>query len=183
MTVENMLATLLKAEGGWVNNPDDPGGETNFGVTVAVARENGFTGPMRDMTREDATRIYRAVYFDKPGFAQVFAVSPAIGGELFDTGVNMGVAVASKFLQRCLNALNGKGRDYADLAVDGQLGPSSLAALKAFLAKRGDGGEHVLLKALNCLQGARYIELAERNVNLESFVYGWLANRVDLSLR
>ncbi|API58490.1 hypothetical protein BSL82_03535 [Tardibacter chloracetimidivorans] len=73
--------------------------------------------------------------------------------------MNMGPKVASVFLQRSLNALNRQGRDYADLTVDGNVGPATCAALKAFITKRGDTGESVVLKALNCLQGARYIEL------------------------
>ena len=53
-------------------------------------------------------------------------------------------------------------------------------ALRAFLGRRGDAGERVLLKALNCLQGARYIDLAQRRSANESFLYGWIANRVAL---
>ena len=56
----------------------------------------------------------------------------------------------------------------------------ALAALRAFLGRRGDAGERVLLKALNCLQGARYIDLAQRRSANESFLYGWIANRVAL---
>jgi hypothetical protein len=52
--------------------------------------------------------------------------------------------------------------------------------LKAYLARRGPGGEVVLLKALNVLQGERYIEIAEKRPAAEDFVYGWLANRVAL---
>src|SRR4051812_21850393 len=99
-----MLAELLRAEGGYVNNPNDPGGETNYGVTVAVARANGYQGSMRAMTRDDALAIYRSQYFHAPKFDDVFAMSPAIAAELFDTGVNMGPTKAVQFLQRALNA-------------------------------------------------------------------------------
>jgi lysozyme family protein len=174
--INDMVAELLKNEGGYVNNPSDPGGETNFGVTIAVARANGYSGSMRNMTRADALAIYRQQYFHAPKFDDVFAISPAIAAELFDTGVNMGPAKAAQFLQRALNAF----MDHC--LADGQIGPGTIATLKAFLAKRPDGGEEVLLKAMNCLQGERYIELAEKNANLKTFTYGWISNRVSMSL-
>ena len=59
------------------------------------------------------------------------------------------------------------------------MGPSTLKALNAYLTKRGTQGELVLLRALNCLQGAFYIELVERRYKDEVFIYGWLLNRVN----
>jgi lysozyme family protein len=179
-TVDGLFADLLKNEGGYVNNPNDAGGETNFGITVGVARANGFDGPMRSMTRDDATRIYHRIYWEAPAFDKVFILSPGIAAELFDTGVNCGPAVATTLLQRSLNALNRNGRDYPDITPDGRVGPAVLSDLSAFLNVRGDEGESVMLKALNCLQGERYIRLAEANLKDEDFVFGWLANRVNL---
>jgi lysozyme family protein len=97
---------------------------------------------------------------------------------LFDTGVNMGPAVAVAFLQRALNALNRGARDYPDILLDGRIGPQTLRALDGFLATRGAAGETVLLKALEALQGERYVSLAERRPANEAFLYGWLANRL-----
>ena len=87
-------------------------------------------------------------------------------------------AVAAMFLQRSLNALNRQGRDWPDLMVDGAVGPASLQALRGLRAVRGPAGEAVLIKALNSLQGARYIEIAESRPRNESFVFGWLSSRV-----
>jgi lysozyme family protein len=176
MALDEMLAALLKNEGGYVNNPNDPGGETNYGITKAVALANGFHGDMRTMTRQDATAIYRRVYFEAPHFDSVFAINPSIAAELFDTGVNMGPEKATQFLQRALNAFTNH------CLADGQIGPGTLAVLKSFLANRGELGETVLLKAMNCLQGERYIELAEKNPNLKTFTFGWISNRVDMSI-
>ncbi len=174
MNIDNMLTQLLKHEGGYVNDPNDRGGETNWGVTIAVARANGYTGPMRDMTKDQALDIYRKQYFFKPGFDKVMELSPAIAFELFDTGVNMGPTVPSRWLQRCLNALNRQGKDYPDLVVDGGIGPATIRSLKAYLDKRGDEGEHRLLAALNACQGYRYLELCEGRQPNETFFYGWL---------
>jgi len=100
-------------------------------------------------------------------------------GELFDTGVNMGPAVAVTFLQRALTALNRNGADFPDLVPDGRIGAQTLAALDAFLKLRGAAmGETVLLRALEALQGERYLRLAERRPANEAFLYGWLANRI-----
>lgn len=168
-----MVDALIGVEGGYANNPNDAGGETIWGITVAVARANGYTGAMRDMPREEAAAIYLREYFVTPGLDKVFLISPSIAEELFDTGVNMGVSVACRFLQRCLNVL-----DSADLTVDGALGAKSIAALNGYMAKRKSQGELVLLRALNALQGARYVEIAEGREASKAFAFGWFLNRV-----
>ena len=90
----------------------------------------------------------------------------------------MGPAVAATFLQRALTALNRNAKDYPDLVPDGQIGERTLAALDAFLKARGQSGERILLRALEALQGERYLRLAERRPANEVFLYGWLANRM-----
>lgn len=81
-------------------------------------------------------------------------------------------------LQRWLNVFNLRGRMYPDMDADGRIGPRTISALRAFLNYRGQDGERVMLKALNCTQGERYLELAEKREANESFVYGWLEERV-----
>lgn len=182
MNIDALLAELLKNEGGYVNNPADPGKETNFGITAATARRNGYEGSMKDLTKDQALEIYRNEYWRDPGFEAVYAVSPGIAAELFDSGVNVGPQLASSWLQRLLNALNKNARDYPDLTVDGKLGNASLACLRTFLKVRGDEGESVLLKGLNCMQGEHYITITEHNKALEAFTFGWLSNRVSMSI-
>jgi lysozyme family protein len=179
--IEALIDELLEREGGYVNHPDDRGGATNFGITEAVARAHGYAGAMRDLPRDDAARIYTRLYWLRPRFDAVALRTEAIAAELFDTGVNMGPGVAATFLQRALTALNRNGRDYADLVPDGRIGPATLAALDAFLDARGKGGKTVLLRALEALQGERYLRLAEKRPANEAFLYGWLANRVGFS--
>ena len=177
--VDAMIDALLDREGGYVNHPADKGGPTCFGITEAVARAHGYAGPMRRLPREEAGAIYRRLYWLRPRFDEVAKRSPRVAEELFDTGVNMGPAVAATFLQRALTALNRNGKDYGDLTPDGRVGEVTLRALDAFFAVRGQRtGETVLLRALEALQGERYLRLAERRPANEAFLYGWLANRI-----
>lgn len=92
----------------------------------------------------------------------------------------MGPSVQVKWFQRWLNVFNDQQKLYPDLIADGQIGPRSISALKSFLVKRGSEGEAVLLRSLNCSQGQRYLELAEQRPANESFVYGWVRERVSL---
>ena len=133
---------------------------------------------MRQLPRDDAVAIYKRLYWLRPRFDEVAKRSARIAAELFDTGANMGPAVAVTFLQRALTALNRNAKDYPDLVPDGRIGPASLAALDSFFALRGRSGETVLLHALEALQGERYLRLAERRPANEAFLYGWLANRI-----
>lgn len=174
-----LIDAVIDREGRYVNHPADRGGPTCWGITEAVAREQGYDGPMRDLPRSEAVSVYRRLYWLRPGLDKVALRAPKIAAELFDTGVNMGSATAAGFLQRALNALNRAARDYPDVAVDRDIGPRTLAALDGFLRARGAGGEIVLLRAMEALQGERYVALAERRPSQEAFLYGWLANRID----
>ena len=178
MDVGQLIDELIDREGGYVNHPADRGGATCWGITEAVARAHGYAGAIAALPREEAAAIYRRLYWLRPGFDQVARRTPRLAAELFDTGANMGPAVAATFLQRALTALNRNGKDYPDLVPDGRIGPATLAALDAFLGVRGRQGETVLLRALEALQGERYLRLAERRPANEAFLYGWLANRI-----
>jgi lysozyme family protein len=179
LDVDALIDALIEREGGFVSHPADKGGPTCFGITETVARAHGYAGLMRQLPRAEAAAIYRRLYWQRPKIDDVARRSPALAAELFDTGVNMGPAVAVTFLQCALTALNRGGRDYLDLTPDGRIGPVTLAALDAFLAIRGKrSGEIVLLRALEALQGERYLRLAERRPANEAFLYGWLANRI-----
>lgn len=181
MTIEAMIEATIGKEGGYSNHPDDTGGETMWGITAKVARANGYLGAMRTLPRDEAKRIYRDQYLVKPGFDAVEVISPAIAEKLFDTGVNMGPYWPSLWLQMWLNALNRQGKDYADIAEDGDVGRGTVGALGRLIALRGrKGAEGVILKGLNASQAVRYLELARTRAANESFLYGWLANRVGM---
>ena len=177
--VGQLVDQLIEREGGFVDHPADRGGATKFGITEAVARAHGYGGPMSLLPRDQASAIYPRLYWLRPRFSEVARRAPRIAAELFDTGANMGPGVAATFLQRSLTALNRNAKDYPDLVPDGRVGSATLEALDRFLDVRGaTAGETVLLKALEALQGERYLRLAEKRPANEAFLYGWLANRI-----
>jgi len=168
---------IIEIEGGYVNNLDDSGGETNFGITLEVARDNGYYGSMKDMPHEVAFDIYAHKYWLPVHADDLSDVSIALAEEVVDTAVNMGVPRASGFLQRALNTLNNRGELYPDIEVDTHIGNATIGALRAYADKRNI---EVLVKMLNCMQGAFYVDLAERREKDEEFIYGWFKNRVVL---
>lgn len=114
---DRAFTDLLGNEGGYSNNPADPGGETMWGVTIAIAREDGYMGAMRDFTQASAKIIYRKKYwlpqFDELPYGLAF--------QLFDGAVNSGIGQSIRWLQRALGE-----------ADDGKFGPVTMAAaLKA----------------------------------------------------
>ncbi len=179
-TVAKTIDSLIGREGKYVNHKSDRGGETIWGVTVATARASGYSGSMRDMPRATAVSIYEKKYWLAPHFDKVAELSLRIAEECFDTGVNMGAGIGARFLQQALNSFNRQGTDYPDVSVDDDIGPSTIAALRAYLDLRGDRGVDVMMKALNCLQGARYIEIGETRPPNEDFMFGWFDHRVAL---
>src|SRR3546814_21200881 len=93
----------------------------------------------------------------------------------------MGPAVPSLWFQQALNALNNGARLYADIKEDGDIGPATLGAFRAYLKARGAEASEVMMKALNSLQGARYIELSRTRAANEDFTFGWLRPRVGMT--
>ena len=172
-----------EGDNGYTDDPDDNGGPTAYGVTQAVARANGYDGPMRDLPLALARTIYRNRHIIKPAFDKVAVISPSIAEELIDTGVNMGPAKPREFLQRALNIFNLEGSRYADLFVDGEIGEVTLLALRKYVRWRGQEGEAVMVCALNTLQGGRYFDIAEGNPSQERFTYGWFRTRVLQSMK
>lgn len=169
-----IVAGVFAVEGGYVNNPADPGGETNHGVTVQVAREAGYTGHMRDLPKEEAEEIYTQRYVEAPGFQRVIALSPAVGKKLVDVGVNAGVGRSVRWFQITLNQLSRGGVDFQQVAVDGQLGNQTLAAYVALERKRGRVKAcELVLKLLDSQQATHYMSL-----NNPTFIVGWVDNRV-----
>ena len=108
---------VLKAEGGYVHHPLDPGAATNMGITEAVARRVGYKGAMQDLPVDLAKRIYLEEYW-RPVRAD--ELPAAVRYAVFDAAVNSGVRQSLLWLQRALG-----------VADDGVLGPRTLAAANA----------------------------------------------------
>jgi lysozyme family protein len=96
-TYDQALKRVLAHEGGYVNHPSDPGGETNYGITVAVARANGYTGPMRQIPMSAVKSIYRRKYWDVMRCDQLPA---GVDYVAFDYTVNSGAGRVPKVLER-----------------------------------------------------------------------------------
>lgn len=176
--VNKLVDQVIGVEGGYASHPADRGGATNWGITEQVARAHHYVGDMRNLPRKVAAAIYVQRYWLEVGLDRVAAASPELAAELFDIAVNMGPRWAGTLFQRALNVLNRGAGDYPDIAADGRIGTMSIDALGRFIARRKGPGLIVLLRAVTCLRGARYIEIAEKNPSQEAFVYGWLLNRV-----
>jgi lysozyme family protein len=114
MNFDEAFDRLIGHEGGYCFSPSDPGGETMWGVTAAVARTNGYTGPMKALPRDTAKSIYRRKYWDA---IQAEKLPGALRFDVFDAAVNSGVSQAVKWLQRI-----------AGVGDDGVIGPMTLSA-------------------------------------------------------
>jgi lysozyme family protein len=166
-------------EGKYSNNAADSGGETMYGITIKVARANGYHGSMRELPLAKAKQIYREDYWDVLRLDDVATFMPALARELFDAAVNCGTGNAGRWLQAALNALNSRGTLYSDIAVDGQVGKQTLAALDQLRKKRSALKAEIALGRLcDAQQAVYYLELSQRRQKDEEFVYGWVMNRI-----
>lgn len=117
MNFDQSFHKLLGHEGGYVDHPSDPGGATNWGVTQAVARSNGYTGHMRDLPVEVAKQIYRRQYWDA---IRADELPSGVRYAVFDAAVNSGPKQAVKWLQRAIGASD-----------DGVIGSQTLTMARA----------------------------------------------------
>lgn len=117
MTFDQAFDALLGHEGGYSRHPDDPGGETMWGVTARVARSEGYQGEMRLMPRECAKAIYKKRYWDT---VRADEMPAPVRYALFDAAVNSGVVQAVRWMQRA-----------AGVGEDGVIGPVTMKAVAA----------------------------------------------------
>jgi len=176
-------------EGGWVNDSTDAGGETYKGISRAYngdwsgwaiidyhKGDSDFPSCLDNIVglQNNVNSFYKEKYWDVNRLDDVD--DQDIAEEMFDTGVNMGVGRAAKFLQKSLNYLNRNGSLYDELTVDGAIGPASLGALNIVL---DDGDERVLLTMLNVLQGQHYMSYMDNFPPQKKYARGWF-KRVKL---
>ena len=149
---DKCLETILHHEGGYVNHPKDPGGETNLGVTKRVYLEHGGTKDMKDLLVEDVAPIYKKGYWDK---IKGDDLPSGLDLCVFDFGVNAGPGRAAKFLQQMIGT-----------TVDGGIGPNTLAKLEEYIR---ENGEH---EAVNKYQEMRQ-KYYENLSTFATFGRGW----------
>ncbi len=155
-TVTEIATEIVAREGGFVNDPDDPGGATNHGVTISTLRRLGLdltgdgqvtTADVRRLTRSQAVDIYIEHYFKRPGLA---ALPDMLHPSVFDMYVNAG-SNAVRILQRLLTDMG------YPCTADGQIGPHTLRA--AHLA--AEAAPHHLADAYGIARRNYYYALAD----------------------
>jgi len=154
-TFSQALAHTLRWEGAYINDPDDPGGETKFGISKRSYPDLD----IKNLSRQHAEKIYLRDYWESPGFDKVADAQLAV--KLFDLGVNLGPSRASRMLQSAANLFE------AGLAVDGVVGPKTLGFVNGFRHPKA------LTAALKIMAGNHYIRQDKPR-----FLAGWL-NRLD----
>ncbi len=178
------LQKVLALEGFYDCDPDDPGGETVRGIARKrhpncpiwelvdeFKARPGFPENMREsgLLAGQVEAFYRREFWQQLKCEQM--PNQELAEELFEQGVNQGRFTAARHLQRALNVLNRNQNLWADLEVDGVLGPVTVEAVRAC---DRNGRSPGLLTALNVLQGYRYFDIAEQNRSQEEWFNGWL---------
>ena len=153
---DDIIVVVLHHEGGYVNDPKDPGGETNFGI----AKRSHPDVDIKNLTEEGAKEIYKEHYWDRN---KVEDLPENLRHIYFDMCVNQGRSRAVRIMQRAANA---KG---ANLKVDGGMGPKTIAAM--------DGVE---LDRVRAYRVKYYADLVTRKPDLEKFYFGWFRRALEV---
>jgi len=166
--LEKAMPVIFEHEGGYVNDPDDPGGETKYGISKRAHP----AVDIKSLTKDEATEIYDCDYWCP--IKGVYIEDQDLATEILDYAVNVGVKTASVTLQRTVNKLTMVLGEPAYLMLDGDIGPKTLYNLNLLIE---DGWSKALLKIYRCEEVVRYIKLSERRPELTKYLKGWL-NRV-----
>ena len=182
MRFDDAFKIVLGFEGGYVNDPADRGGETNYGITYNTlndAKNKGwipFNVTIQNIQLEHAKIIYKKGYWD---VVQADSLPHPLDLIMFDSAVNHGPNAAVKLLQKSLNTL----LPYTELKVDGIIGPLTLRAVRDYEGLQDAPGSHnksnirylcidVLINRIEL-----YLSIVLNNKSQEKFLKGWL-NRV-----
>ena len=156
VTFDEIINVVLHHEGGYVNDPKDPGGETNYGVSKRAYPDVD----IKNLTEDDAKDIYRRDYWDKNHCGDL---PEDLRHVYFDMCVNMGAGRATKIMQETANA---KG---ANLKIDGGMGPMTIGAMK-----------NVELERVRAYRVKYYATLIERKPDLAKFYFGWFKRSLEV---
>lgn len=157
------LKKTLVFEGGYVNDPDDPGGETNFGISKRSYPDLD----IKNITDEQVRDIYRSDYWNKTGCSDLR--DQDLADTVFDFAVNAGVKRASKYLQIAANALDKS--PFTPLRIDGIIGLYTLGRVKTIEPK-------AITAFYNTLRLRFYRRLA-RNTTRRKYLYSWIRRITD----
>lgn len=177
-----ILCGLYAVEGGYTNDPSDPGGATNHGVTEKVARANGYRGDMRAFPKHCdgpaaacADKVYVRQYIAAPGYMAMIEIEPAVAKELVDTAVNMGPARENRWFRQTVNAL--APARLPDSTAP--LGPVDIAAYRVVQATLGRTRACIaVLDGLDQRQAREYRRIAGARPASAKYLKGWLRNRI-----
>jgi lysozyme family protein len=153
----DIIDGIIKREGGYVNDPDDPGGETQFGISKAAYPNLD----IKNLTIQDARDIYYNDYWKK---SKADKLPERLQEIYIDMVVNMGIRGAGKVLQQACNGKNSK-----DITVDGRVGPNTINATKDLELER--------LRAYRVL---KFAKLIQKNPKLEKFWFGWFNRSLEV---
>lgn len=158
------IGELLQTEGGYVNDPSDSGGETNFGITIAVARENGYTGSMKAMPVEVAKKIYKKIFWDSLKLDEF--KSQQLAEVLCDMSVNAGVGKGKEVMQKMINYMT-----FDNIVVDKIIGNGTMGKI-ALIDTKEEMEEAVLLAG--AMFARHHLECMDRAEKNEKYGLGWL---------
>lgn len=165
----------LEKEGLFSDRKADAGGKTNYGITWLTAKRFGYYGSMKNLTKKKAIEIYKKGFWNPLKLDNVD--SQKLANKIFDINVNCG-GIVKKYLQRSLNVFNRNQKSWYDIKVDGKIGAITIGVLNR--ACKNKMTERNILKALNCLQGHKYITLAENPKRMDELnVNGWFNQRIN----
>lgn len=161
---ERAVGLVLDVEKGYVNHPDDPGGETNCGITKRDFPDEDIP----NMTPARAKVLYKERFWNPLKLDGM--LEQRVADKLLDMAVNMGPVTAARYFQRALNyVLPGR-----PVEVDGRIGPMTLAQANA-LPRQGSPSQELLWLALCAYSAVHYVELVEGpDPRFDTFARGWL---------
>jgi len=179
---EKAFYETMGHEGGYVKDPADAGGETYMGISRVYnpgwygwsiideqKSESNFPKCLdEDNELQDAVEdFYKEHYWD---VNRLDDFPQNVSREMFDTGVNLGVTRAAKYLQQSLNYLNRNGSVFPDLVVDGKIGPATVSAFN-----KVESDAKIIVIMLNTLQGNHYMEYMSKSPTQEKYARGWFS--------
>lgn len=183
LALAGILGAVYAHEGGYVNDPADPGGETNYGVTAKTARAHGYKGDMRLFPKHCvggvkvcADAVYIKSYVKPMTGGEempLITIDPAVSNELANTAVNMGLLRPSRWFQASL-------RDFGyPVAVDGKIGPQTIFYALKYRQATGWQGCQFMLDSLDAKQRAEYDRIVRVRPASRKFYKGWIRLRIN----